>query len=173
MQAMSLIHQRLYQSDNLTHIEMTQYISELINYLKESFREKKEIKFVLKIESLELDIAQAVPLGLIINEAVTNAMKYAFPDGGLGTISMLLKHINNGQNELIISDNGIGLPEDFDIEAQHDSLGLNLIRGLTDQINGELDIKSDNGTFLRITFRETLINPEPNISDLQENSFEV
>jgi len=155
MQAMSLIHQKLYQSETMTHVQMADYIAELVAYLKESFHGSKEINFVLHIEPIMLEVTQAIPLGLIINEAVTNAIKYAFPENEKGNISISLKKNIESIFDLVIADNGVGMPRDFEINDKHDSLGLNLIRGLTDQINGELNIINKNGTSLRITFRES------------------
>lgn len=155
MQAMSLIHQKLYQSETMTHVQMADYITELVAYLKESFHGSREINFVLHIEPIMLEVTQAIPLGLIINEAVTNAIKYAFPENEKGNISISLKKNIESLFDLVIADNGVGMPRDFELNDQHDSLGLNLIRGLTDQINGELNIINKNGTSLRMTFRES------------------
>jgi two-component sensor histidine kinase len=90
MQAMSLIHQKLYQSETMTHVKMSDYVAELVSFLKESFGGSKEINFELNIQLAMLDVTQAIPLGLIINEAVTNAIKYAFPRNQKGKISMVL-----------------------------------------------------------------------------------
>lgn len=154
MQAMSLIHQKLYQSENMTNIDMASYIAELTGYLKDSFCGSGYISFELQLERLELDVSQAIPLGLIINEAVTNAIKYAFPDKRNGKILIVLKADADGHCFLEIADNGIGLPAAFDADVRHNSLGLNLIHGLADQLNGELNIKNDNGTILIITFKD-------------------
>jgi len=81
MQAIALIHQKLYQQDQSTLIDMHSYIHELVSYLVSSFSDAGRIWFNLEIENIELDVSQAVPLGLVLNEAITNAVKYAFPKG--------------------------------------------------------------------------------------------
>lgn len=151
MHAMSLIHQKLYQSDNLANIDMSWYVYELINYMKECFDTDRNINFVLDIEKTYLDVAQAVPLGLIINESVNNAIKYAFPKNQKGEVSIVLKNIGESNYELKIADNGVGLPEDFE-NTERDSLGMNLMIGLSDQIDGTFEMKNDNGLKITITF---------------------
>ena len=91
MHAMSLIHQKLYQSDNLACIDMHWYIQELVGYMRESFDTDKKIQFLLDTDKIELDVVQAVPLGLILNEAISNAIKYAFPVNGQGKIEITLR----------------------------------------------------------------------------------
>lgn len=151
MHAMSLIHQKLYQSDNLANIDMSWYVYELINYMKECFDTDRNINFVLKVEKTYLDVAQAVPLGLIINEAINNAIKYAFPENRKGEVIIVLKNIGESNYELQIADNGVGLPEDFE-NTERDSLGMNLMMGLSDQIDGTFEMKNDNGLKITITF---------------------
>jgi two-component sensor histidine kinase len=151
MHAMSLIHQKLYQSDNLSNIDMSWYIYELINYIKESYDTKGKINFVLEIENICLDVAQAVPMGLIINEAISNAIKYAFPMERKGEILISFKNVEKNNCQLIIADNGVGLPENFN-HAERDSLGMNLMTGLSDQIDGIFEMKNDNGLKIKITF---------------------
>jgi len=151
MHAMSLIHQKLYQSDNLANIDMSWYVYELINYMKECFDTDRNINFVLEVEKTYLDVAQAVPIGLIINEAINNAIKYAFPENRKGEVIIVLKNIGESNYELQIADNGVGLPEDFE-NTERDSLGMNLMLGLTDQIDGTFEMKNDNGLKITITF---------------------
>ncbi|KRD58789.1 hypothetical protein ASE40_21010 [Flavobacterium sp. Root935] len=150
MQAMSLIHQKLYQTDNLSSINMSWYIQELTCYLKESFDNDNRVRFELDTQSLELDVAQAVPLGLILNEAVSNAIKYAFPERK-GIIN--IKFIETQQNTFLlqIKDNGIGLPDGFQL-TEMNSLGMDLITGLTEQLDGTFDITTDNGVAITIIF---------------------
>jgi two-component sensor histidine kinase len=151
MYAMSLIHQKLYQTDNLATIDMSWYIRELVAYMKESFPTETTISFNLNISSLELDVAQAVPLGLILNEAVSNAIKYAFKGKPEGRIGISLKHMGHQQWQLCIFDNGTGLPATFDLEGTT-SLGMNLMRGLSDQLDATFTVESHEGTILTIVF---------------------
>lgn len=154
MHAMSLIHQKLYQSEKLTSINMAIYIDELTIYLKESFVGPGTINFELHVESFELDISQALPLGLIINEAVTNALKYAFPVKRYGVIYIFLERNLQNQYVLIIKDNGVGLPENFDITS-NTSLGMNLMRGLSGQLLGEFSIQNNSGTQITVIINDT------------------
>lgn len=151
MYAMSLIHQKLYQTDNLATIDMGWYIRELIAYMKESFPTATTISFTPEISSLELDVAQAVPLGLILNEAVSNAIKYAFKGRSEGRIGISLENSGDQQWRLCIFDNGTGLPATFDLEATT-SLGMNLMRGLSDQLDATFAVESKEGTIVTIVF---------------------
>lgn len=156
MHAMSLIHQKLYQTENLSSINMSWYIKELAEYLKDSFDHEGRIKFKLSLAPIDLDVAQAVPLGLILNEAISNAIKYAFPDRK-GVINIVLEEKENNYF-LRISDNGIGLPDNFE-SAETNSLGMNLMMGLAEQLDGTFKIQSDNGVIITINFikRETAV----------------
>jgi two-component system, sensor histidine kinase PdtaS len=149
--SMSLIHQKLYQTDNVSAIDMPVYIAELVNYLKESFQGKQYIHFALDVDKIELDVSQAVPIGLILNEAITNAIKYAFPEGRNGHISINMKQKKDNKIVLTIQDDGVGLPDDFDITQTH-SLGMSLMQGLSEDVDGGFAIDSDHGTKITIAF---------------------
>lgn len=151
MHAMSLIHQKLYQSDNLATIDMALYIRDLVEYLAESFGKSKYIKMNINVCPIKLDVAQAVPLGLILNEAISNAIKYAFPDNESGTVSVELEPAKDGRYLLCIADNGNGLPEGFD-PYDTSSLGMSLMQGLTEQLEGEFFLEEKNGLQVCITF---------------------
>jgi two-component sensor histidine kinase len=105
----------------------------------------------LQVEKIAMDVAQAVPVGLIPNEAITNAFKYAFPDNSEGTINILMKQGKDSHVMLSIADNGWGLPAGFDAAAVR-SLGMNLMQGLTKQLNGVFVIKDDQGVAIIIRF---------------------
>jgi len=149
--AMSLIHQKLYQSDNLSAINMPDYIHELVDYLRDSFNIRQAIRFELHIDRIELDLSHCIPLGLILNEAITNAIKYAFPDGREGVIIISLSQVQEHRILLMIKDNGTGLPPAFDIHARN-SMGMNLMQGLSEDIDGDFDIVNQDGTSISITF---------------------
>ncbi|QSB25527.1 histidine kinase dimerization/phosphoacceptor domain -containing protein [Flavobacterium sp. CLA17] len=151
MHAMSLIHQKLYQSDNLANIDMSWYIHELISYMKECFDTDQNINFVLNTEKVYLDVAQAVPLGLIINEAINNAIKYAFPLERKGEVLISLQNMEKNDYQLIVKDNGVGLPDHFET-LERNSLGMNLMIGLSDQIDGTFNMENENGLNITITF---------------------
>lgn len=151
MQAMSLIHQKLYQTENLATIDMSWYIYELVSYLKESFDHDRKINFKLDTVRVDLDVAQAVPLGLILNEAISNAIKYAFLNREKGEVIVSLKNTGGNHYTLTIADNGVGVPEGFE-EQERESLGMNLMMGLTGQLDGEFTLLNNNGLSIIITF---------------------
>ena len=147
--AISLIHQKLYQSADIKTIDMSDYIPELISYLRESFLNDQHINFKLIIDPINLSVREAIPIGLIINEAVTNSLKYAFRKMNVGLISIILKDNGGDDLDLSIEDNGSG----FDETTLHtrSSLGLTLIEGLTSQLEGSLTLTSSSGTKICIS----------------------
>ncbi|GAB3926448.1 sensor histidine kinase [Larkinella terrae] len=155
MQAMALIHQKLYQDENTSTIFMPEYIHELVRYLHESFKTGNRIVFKQMIEPLELDVTQAIPLGLIINESIVNAIKYAFLNEQEGIVRIRLQRDGATHLLLDISDNGIGLPAELDLRELN-SLGLELIQGLARQLNGSFTIENNHGVHILIRFRASL-----------------
>ncbi len=149
--AMSLIHQRLYNSENVSYIDMTVYIRELVSYLSDSFNTFRRIRFELTITPLEMNVNQAVPFGLILNEAVTNSIKYAFPEGRNGIISISLSSTAPNLCLLSISDNGIGIPVQSGAKKPG-SLGMTLMEGLSGSLDGHFSIENKNGTTIKIAF---------------------
>lgn len=139
VQAMALVHQKLYQSDSLALVNMQEYIREITERLLESFDCLDSVRELLQVEAIELDIALATPLGLIINESVTNALKHAFPQRRPGTLTIGLHSIGAHRYELLIADDGVGLPPGFD-PTHSPSLGLTMVQGLSKQLNGALHI---------------------------------
>ncbi|QKZ13847.1 histidine kinase dimerization/phosphoacceptor domain -containing protein [Spirosoma sp. KUDC1026] len=149
--AIGLIHQKLYQSENRSLVNMTEFIDEIARYLAEALAADSSVSIVTDVTPVGLDVSLAVPLGLIINEAVTNALKYAFPQQRKGQIRLEL-HVNENQTyQLSVSDDGVGLPTDFDV-LNSNTLGLTMIRGLARQLNGRLTIRQDSGTHLQLHF---------------------
>jgi two-component sensor histidine kinase len=162
MQAMSLIHQRLYLTKGSDQIVMSEYIHELVGYLKGSFDSDQRINYFLKIDHLEMDPQKAIPLGLIINECVTNAIKYAFPGEAKGVIKISLLHSEN-QITLTIHDNGVGLPNDISWQGNN-SFGFILITGLVNQLNGKINIEYENGLKIVATFIFDVYQPNIYVS---------
>jgi two-component sensor histidine kinase len=157
MHAIALIHQKLYQSESLGLIIMPEYIEEMISYLKDSCGADKRVAFERHVGDISLDVAQAVPLGLILNEAITNAIKYAYQPDEAGVIYVTFVKNEDQYNQLTIADNGPGLSPDFDIDKV-DSLGMNLLRGLTKQLGGSLEISSEHGCTINIIFKTEFFN---------------
>ena len=154
VKSMSLVHEKLYQSKTLSHIDFKEYIQNLTNYIFSSYTNNKKIRMAIEAEEIKLNIDTAVPCGLIINELVSNAMKYAFPENfkiEKPVIKVAIKRLDELKYSLIISDNGIGLPEDYD-QRQSKSLGLQLVNSLVAQIEGDLKVISEKGIEYRIVF---------------------
>lgn len=149
--SMALIHERLYRSSNLKEIDMMDYLQTLARGIFTSYAPPGvELKF--DIDKIKMDIEVAIPVGLIVNELITNSFKHAFPNGGGGEVNLKLKSLD-GRILLEVSDNGIGFPEDLDWRNT-ESLGLQLVKSLADQINAEVQMISDNGTSFRLTIPE-------------------
>ncbi|TDQ11531.1 two-component sensor histidine kinase [Pedobacter metabolipauper] len=163
--AMSLIHQRLYQSDEVKTINMNLYIHDLVSYLRESFNLNNIIQIKIEVEPIEFEVAEAVPLGLIINEVITNSLKYAFGPNEKGVISITLNHLPEHEYQLIMKDNGKGLPRHFDLETVA-TLGLKLIKGLAIQIDATLQIESDHGTKITVSSNNWKNQETPNAMTL-------
>jgi PAS domain S-box-containing protein len=153
VKSMAMIHEKLYLSKDLSHIDFGDYIKSLVTNLFYSYNiEKTHIKPVLQVENLNLNIDTAVPCGLIISELVSNSLKYAFPPGMNGEIFVSLKFVNN-KYELIIRDNGLGMSDDIDFNNLQ-TLGLLLVNNLTEQLDGEMTINRKKGTEFGIIFKE-------------------
>ncbi|UHG94407.1 histidine kinase (plasmid) [Spirosoma oryzicola] len=160
VQAMALIHQRLYQSEHLARVDMVEYISEVVDYLLESFNHHLPIQTVLDIAPVQLDVTLATPFGLILNEAITNSLKYAFPESDYGVnqpgiIWVSLQPLDEQTCRLLIEDNGIGLPTAFN-PTQSSTLGLTMIQGLSRQIGAQLQIlgRQQSGVRVQLDFNQ-------------------
>lgn len=151
--SMAIVHEMLYASRDLSKIEISEYIQRLCSSLHESFSKPgSEIRFGFHIEhKLYFDIDHMIPIGLIINEIVSNSFKYAFPENK-GNIIIRLG-LNEGSYLLDIEDSGIGLAENFEPE-KHGHLGMQLILMLVDQIDATIHIDRDKGTGYHISFRQ-------------------
>ncbi|CAG0969121.1 putative sensor histidine kinase pdtaS [Methanosarcinales archaeon] len=152
--SMSLVHEKLYQSKDLAKIEFNEYINDLAANLFQSYAANSgNIKLNMNIENIQMDIDFAIPCGLIINELVTNSLKYAFPEDRKGEIRIVLRKTDKEMFELVIGDNGIGLPKDMDFKKT-DSLGLHLVTILAEnQLHGEINLIRNMGTEFQIKFR--------------------
>jgi two-component system, sensor histidine kinase PdtaS len=151
MQAMSLIHQKLYQDNNVSVIDMPAYINELITYLKEMFTSATWIYFEQDVAPVQLDVAQAIPVGLILNEVIINSIKYAFDQNDNGIIRVSLQASDDHHLVLVVSDNGRGLPEKFNAFESR-SLGMSLVTELVKQLEGSLRFLNDGGAKMIVVF---------------------
>ncbi len=160
VRSMATIHELLYRSEDFAHIDFAGYVQTLASQLFRSYAvSPNDVQLELEIHKLSFSIDTAIPCGLIINELISNALKYAFPNGRAGIIKVVLEACPEPQVVtrsaarvcLTVTDNGIGLP--FNVNPSKTStLGLMLVTTLTDQLNGTLDVQRENGTTFRITF---------------------
>ncbi len=151
VRAMALVHEKFYQADNLAEIDFKEYTEKLCFYLQQSYGAlNKDIILKIDGDAVAFDMDTAMPCGLLLTEVVSNSLKYAFPEQK-GEIKIGIKKSSDNKVQMDISDNGIGFPEGFDFEKS-ESLGLQLITALTNQLDGELMVNHDNGTHYTITF---------------------
>ena len=154
VRTMALIHEQLYQSQDCARINFSEYITELTNYLFRAYGVNVcKITLELDVEEVSLNINTAIPCGLIISELISNALKYAFPQGNDGVIKIALHSDSAHQITLQVIDNGIGFPDNYDFNKVQ-SLGLQLVNVLTKQIEGSLQVNRHLGTAFTITFSE-------------------
>ncbi len=152
--AMALVHQKLYESQNLSRLDLGSYIREIVGYVLETFRAgRPDIRARYSCTRVEASIDTAMPLGLVLSELVSNAMKYAFPDGRPGTIRIGLRRFPDGIAEILVADDGIGLPSGLD-PLSSSSPGLGIARSLVEiQLDGTMQLVRERpGTAWRIRF---------------------
>ena len=148
--SMAMVHELLYRSDKFKNIHFRKYIENLLTSISNSILDKTRMNIVSEISDIKINIDTVVPCGLIVNELISNAIKHAFIGRDKGTISIKAHHDEN-QLTLVIEDNGIGLPADYQEKSQN-SLGLQLVEILTDQLDGIVNIDLSNGTSFTISF---------------------
>ncbi len=150
MQSMALIHEKLYQTENLTQIHFAEYIHDLSHFLFRSYGvDNERVKLVIDSQA-SLNIDTAIPCGLIVSELISNALKYAFVQRENGQISIETKQ-NNGLFKLEVRDNGVGFPENLDI-SNTQTLGMRLVNTLAKQLKGKVEMTRSPGTSFLISF---------------------
>ena len=149
--SMSLIHQSLYGEEDLSTIEINDYVQKLVENLYQSYTiNPDKIKLITDIDAMKLDVDTIIPIGLILNELITNCLKYAFPNQANGLIKVVFKE-NNGLVKLAVYDNGIGLPVNF-MNEQKKTFGHKMINAFLKKLNGKINIYSEDGTKVDIEF---------------------
>ncbi len=152
VRSMALIHEKLYQSENLARINFSDYINDLTSVLFQTYQaHQQKIVFQLQSEKLFLELDQAIPCGLIINELVSNALKHAFPHGKGGTLTINLDSNETEQITLTVADNGVGFPHDLNFQ-ETETLGLQLVNSLVAQLQGTISQTHNGGTEYKIRF---------------------
>ena len=150
IQVMGMIHNMLYHDQNLSQLEFGPFLQQLATQLHDSYADSGRVSLNLVLSDVSLDVTMAVPLGIIVNEAVTNALLHAFPDSRKGTVAVRLESVSGGGYRVAVEDDGVGLPDDF-FKGKKETLGMQLIHTLARQIEAELSIRNEYGTTLEIT----------------------
>jgi PAS domain S-box-containing protein len=161
IRSMALVHEKLYQSANLSTIEFDNYLGSLSVHLFHSYEnEASGIELVTRLDRILLDIQTAIPCGLLVNELLSNALKHAFPGGRKGKVELELRRLEDGRILLRVKDDGVGLPAGFDV-VKSQTLGLQIVTSLVSQLDGRLEVSGQGGADFRIVFKEAKYAPRP------------
>jgi two-component sensor histidine kinase len=153
VQSIALVHERLYESADLSHVNFGKYLSVLLeNVFDTHDAASRGLTKIIDVGDANLTVDVAIPCGLIVNELVTNALKHAFPGGRTGTVRVSLRQNPDGAMDLTVQDDGVGMPPGID-PRNTVSLGLDLVVTFAEQLNAEMDIVSEHGTSFRFRFR--------------------
>jgi two-component sensor histidine kinase len=160
VRSMALVHEKLYQSADLAHINFADYARSLLNYLWRAHgNAAASAGLTFDLEPVSLPVDTAVPCGLILNELAGNALKHAFRGRDGGEVKVSLHNGEDGRISLCVSDNGIGLPEGFDVQGTK-SLGLRLVQMLARQVDAGVEVSSERGTKFEISFKVDRLKAE-------------
>lgn len=155
IQSMALVHQKLYQSKDLSRINFNEYLNQLLSHIKHAYKiDVDSFSINVNTENTQVDVDTAIPCGLIVNELVTNSFKHAFPNFRKGSIKIDLRTNKVGYYLLSVSDDGIGFPEKIDFRNTS-TLGLQLVITLVEQLSGQIELKNKTGTTFEIKFPAT------------------
>ncbi len=154
IKSMAFIHESLYQGKNLSHVKFSEYVRNLVSNLFHTYGiNKKGLKLKFDLDEVFLNLDTSIPCGLILNELISNALKYAFVDREAGTLSVTLKKLDGGKLKLEIADDGKGFPTEINWKDT-ESLGLQLVVTLAGQIRGDIQMETKKGTTVTIVFKE-------------------
>lgn len=151
--AISLVHKKLYATDAIGQIDANDYISELLEQQQKALFSDKNLKYTINTNSCSFSLNTSVPLGIIINELITNCFKYAFKNISECELKIEISDLGNNTYKLLVCDNGIGFPENFDAKNLS-SLGMEIVFSLTEQLSGKASLYNKNGACVEITFKE-------------------
>jgi PAS domain S-box-containing protein len=156
VKSIALIHEKLYRTPELGKIDLPEYIRDLVTDLQHTYGVGKDsVSIDVKVDNVSIEIDTAIPCGLIVNELVSNALKYAFPNGGHGKLMVHIEQTGPKRFVLMVEDDGVGMPENFDVKKSR-SLGLKLVGDLARQLDGRVETRVDHGTKFRIEFTELM-----------------
>ncbi len=161
IRTMAIVHEQLYKSTSLEKIDFGDYVKSLTLHICQLLQtDSDRVQFQFCLEPLSLNISSAIPCGMIISELISNCLRHAFPDGRMGkiTVEFHRKKDGKGKLELIVRDDGIGFPPGIDIGVAG-TLGIEVVRLLTEQLNGSIELERGKGTTFRITFEEPVYKP--------------
>lgn len=150
--SMALIHEKMYEAHDLSNINIQDYVTQLAQNLLRSYRLNQRINLDINVKIKHLSLDTLVPLGLLLNELISNSLKHAFEGKEEGTITVRLDQNESGLFDLLIGDNGVGLPKDFSFNSAH-TLGMELVVTLTDQLDGKIERVDEEGSYFRINFK--------------------
>jgi two-component sensor histidine kinase len=154
IRSMVLAHEVLFQSENLADIQIGEYVGSLADYLLVAIGNVGvSIDLNKEFEDISFSLDTAVPLGLIVSEIVSNSLKHAFPEAQKGEIGISLRSVGDKEFELVVRDNGVGMPQTVDLQDST-SFGLKLVQTFVRQLHGDIEIRRDNGTEVRVRFKE-------------------
>jgi len=158
--SMALVHEQLYMSKDFANIDLGEYVKSFVNGLFVSYGvDTNKVKLNVEIKNLSLDLENAIPCGLIINELVSNSLKHAYPRQGEGNISIVLQSTNEDEIELTVSDDGVGIPQDLDIKDT-ESMGLRLVKVLAEQtLEGKMELNRTEGTQFSFILKRSKYKP--------------
>jgi len=152
IQSMALLHEILYQSEDLAVVDFAKYLRRMVDHLFRSYGvDNRQIRLHASLDAVGLELDDALPCGLLISEVISNSLKHGFPEGREGEVRILLRRQSATLVLLMLSDNGVGLPGQLDWTKSR-SLGLRLVRVLAQQLRADLDIRSEGGTEVKLIF---------------------
>jgi two-component sensor histidine kinase len=156
VRSMALIHEKLYQGTDLAQVDVAKYLEELFTELVQVNDVADKVKYSINIpEGFELDLHTMVPIGLMMNELISNSFKHAFKGRDSGSVEFSIRELADGRFEILYSDDGVGIPGDYNMEDPN-TLGVVLIDSLVEQLSGEMTLESnDKGTTYRIRFERS------------------
>ena len=155
VRAMAMVHEKLYQSGNLAYIELDEYVADLCKRLGHADAvDRRGVVLVTEVDPIGASLETAIPLGLLLNELISNCLRHAFPENRAGTITVCLKRMANGEVDLRVSDTGVGFPEGLNPKTSR-TLGLKLVAALSAQLNGKLSFETRQGAHTHLVFRLT------------------
>jgi len=152
IQSMALLHERLYQSKNLSDIDCAEYVRQLAAFLFRAYGvSSNRVRLSIDVDAIQMNMDEAVPVGLILNELLSNCLKHAFPEGREGEIVVALQEGPERKTRMLVRDNGVGLKDEVNLWATK-TLGWRLIRTLADQLKASVAVRTENGTEIELIF---------------------